>query len=322
MGTIGFVKWIRKRVGIVAGAAIAGFLLWLVGTVVSIQTTQAESVGLLFGKKVPFKEFMEASQAVTHQAILTHGDRFQQEVTNDLLEAQAWERLTYLAEAKRLKIRVSDQEVVEEIQNLFQSNGQFDRKGYETVVQYLLGTSPRAFEEGIRGTLTIRKLLDQALENPTVTEEELKKTFHEREDKIQISYLVLSQEPLAREIAESVRQDWARMKPIAKQLDAKIQRLEYFKRTEDLPELGYAGSTFGPAFSLQPGEVTGPVSSQKGWLVVKLEDQRPADEENLPAMRETLEKQITNQKRLMAYFSWYSDLRKRANLKKKLEAKS
>lgn len=300
----------------VAGCAIAGFLLWLVGTVVSIQTTQAESAGLLFGKKVPFKEFMEASQAVTHQAILTHGDRLQQEVSDDLLESQAWERLTYLAEAKRLKIRVSDQEVVEEIQNLFKTNGQFDRKGYATVVQYLLGTSPRAFEEEIRGTLTIRKLLDQALGNPTITEEELKKAFHEREDTIQVSTLVVSEEPLAREIVESVRQDWARMKSIAKQLDAKIQRLEYFKRTEDLPELGYAGSTFGSVFPLQPGEVAGPISSQKGWLVVKLEDQRPADEENLPAMRETLEKQLTNQKRLMAYFNWYSDLRKRANLKK------
>ncbi|MBI3318760.1 MAG: SurA N-terminal domain-containing protein, partial [Candidatus Omnitrophica bacterium] len=106
------MKWVRKYAVWIAGAAIGGFLLWLVGTAVSLQGMQGQAAGTLFGKAVPVSHYMKALQAVLHQNILSRGDRAGQPPSQQL-EQQAWERLILLTEARGKGIRVSDREVVE-----------------------------------------------------------------------------------------------------------------------------------------------------------------------------------------------------------------
>lgn len=179
------MKWIRKRVAWIAGAATAGMVLWLVGTAVTIQGTQPDRAGLLFGRAVPLDRYVEALQAVTHRAILTHGDRYRQAVPEAVLHAQARERLLLLEEARRRRIRISDGEVVEVLGRMplfLSEDGRFDRAAYRAVVRYSLGTTPRAFEEEVRDTLKIQELLTQAVGEPEVTEAEIDEAIRKRKE--------------------------------------------------------------------------------------------------------------------------------------------
>ena len=311
------MKWIRRRVGWIAGAAIGGFLLWLVGTVVSLRVTQAEAAGLLFGRKVPLSTYHQALEAAGHWAVLTYGDKARKEVPEEELARQAWERLILLTEAKRLKVRVSDKEVVEEIrrQSLFQRDGQFDRAGYQVIIQYSLGTTPRIFEEEFREQMTIKKLLRQVIPDPVVTEEELHKHFLQRETPIRVSTLTLSSEPLAREIAQAARQRPDQLSHAARQLGLKVISSDFFKADALLPDIGRAGIIFEPLFTMEPGQVTGPLISPKGWIVAKLEAKQPPDEKKFGELKDGLRKELTARKRMESTFAWYQNLLKRANLK-------
>lgn len=311
------MKWIRRRVGWIAGAAIAGFLLWLIGTVVSLRVTQAEAAGLLFGRKVPLSAYHQAMEAAGRWAVLNYGDKAGKEVPKEELARQAWERLMLLAEARRLQIRVSDKEVVEEIkrQPLFQRDGQFDRAGYQAIIQYSLRTNPRVFEEEFREQLIIKKLLRQAIPEPAVTEEALRKHFLQRETPIRVSTLTLPSEPLAREIAQAARQRPDQISRAAKQLGLKVASSDFFKADALLPDLGQAGVIFEPLFTMEPGQVAGPLISPKGWLVAKLEAKQPPDEKRFAETKDGLEKELTARKRLETTFLWYQDLSKRADLK-------
>ena len=313
------MRWLRKRIAWIAGTAVGGLLIWLVGSVVSIQATQSEAAGILFGKKVPIQNYLKAREAVTHQAILTHGDRFRQEVSEESLDRQAWERLVLLAEARRRGIRVSDEQVVKDLQKwpLFQKESRFDQPSYEMILRYSLGTTPRTFEEEFRELLIIDKLFTQAVAEPILTEPELRETFERREGAIRVSALIVPSEPLAREIAEASRISPDQLQRTAGQLDAAIIVPGFFRREDTVPEFDLSGSALETAFFLSPGEVAGrPIQSPKGWLVVRLEERRPPDEEKFHQTKEELDRQARSSKKLMTYMEWYQDLQSRANLKK------
>ncbi len=313
------MNWVRKQIGWVAGTTVGVMVLWLIGTGVSLRTMHVDTAGILFGRNIPLQTYLEAHQAVTHQAILRYGDKYHQQVGEAMLDRMAWERLTLLAEAKRQKIRVSDPEVIRQLQNwpIFQKNGQFDLAGYEAIVHYSLGASPRIFEEEVRQSLLIAKLEAQAAK-VSVTEKEIKEAFHRKEDSIKVRYLILPSEAAAREVAEAARQDPQQMEKCAEQWHLPIATSDFVKSTSTIPDLGAAGSVFGSAFGLEPGHTTSAIQVSKGWLIARIEERRPADEEGFPAMKEALEKEMRNQKQLMAYFTWYTDLLKRADLKTRL----
>jgi hypothetical protein len=294
---------------------------------------QGGAVGILFGRRVPIQTYLKAQQAVFHQAILIYGDRYRQQLTDEELDSQTWDWLTFLSEANRKGIRVPDEEVVKELRQLplFQTEGRFDPAAYQQIIQYL-GITRRTFEEEFRQSLMIKRMMEQVTEGITVSDEELREGFHQREDTIQVSFLRVPNEGLAREIFESARQEPDRLEKAAKQLKRKVTRTDYFKRSGKIQGSDLEPTYFSPAFSLKPKEVTGPLplpapAGQKGqagapdenWLVVRLEDRRPADEEELVPMRETLEKELLAQKRFRVTIDWYQDLFKRANLKKNVD---
>ncbi len=313
------MNWVRKHVGWVAGATVGVMVLWLIGTGVSLRTMRSDVAGVLFGRSVPLQSYQEAGQAVIHQAILSYGDKYRQQVDEAALNRMAWERLTLLAEANRQKIRVSDEEIIQQLQRwpIFQKNGQFDLAGYEAIVHYSLGTSPRLFEEEVRQSLLIAKLEAKAVQ-VSITEKELKEAFHRKEDSIRVSYLFLPSEAAARETADVLRQNPQQMEMIARQWHLPVIHSDVVTSTSPIGDLGAAESVLGQAFGLDAGQTTPALQVSKGWLIARVEEKQPSNEEKFPAMKETLEKEVRKQKQLMAYFGWYTDLMKRASLKTRL----
>lgn len=315
------MEFVRKHVGAIAGTAVGGMLLWLIASAVTIQSTQADYAGTLFGRRVPLDAHAKALEDVTRQALLQHGDDYRKRVSPGELDHRAWERLTFLAEARRKGIRVSDREVVEEIADypLFQTrDGRFDQKGYQSVIQYSLGTTPRAFEEETRENLIIAKLIRTATETVAVADREVEEAFQRREEAIRVTALAVPEEALAREAAEAARQQPDQLGRIARQMDRPLTGAGPFKRSDAVKELSASGSLFDPVFSVQPGEVCPePIRSGAEWLVVRLDEKQPADPSKLDdAGREKIKAELQEQKRVRAYLEWYLDLLQRAKLQK------
>lgn len=315
------MNWIRKHIYWIAGLAVGGMVLWLITSAVTLQSVQPESAGTMFGRSVPANDYLRSLEAVTHQAVLSYGDRFRQSVSMQELEDQAWERLLFLNEARRKGIKVSDQEVVEELRNspMFRNdNGEFDGRGYQVVMQYTLGTTPRVFEEETRQNLMIQKLIQQALGSSSVTEEELKRRFQEREGAIRLDYAVFPDLALAREAADACRALPQQLEKLAKQADSNVEETDFFKRTDTVPGLDNAALIFSNVTELQPGQAGGPFKTGPGWAVVRLKDRRPPDEKDFEQAKAAIEEELLSQKKLNNYLAWYQELLTRAKPQRKL----
>lgn|GEM_PF-2640290 len=311
----------RKYIPWIAGVAVAGMILWLITSAAILHRADTGNPGSLFGKPVTLHQYMHALEAVTHDALLRYGDQYRRQLSEDQLQDQAWERLILTAEARRQKIKITNTEVVAEIQRypLFQRpDGQFDQAGYQTVIQYSLGTNPRAFEEEVREDLMIRKLLEKSIGNPTLTEDEVREGFQRREEQLRLRFLIVPTESLAKEISDAARKDPAQFDAAAADHKLPIKKSDLFKRNETVPDLGPVGANLEPALRLEPGEVSPALPTAKGWVVAQLLERQKADESKLAASRGQLEKELLDRKRLKAYLSWYQDLIKRASPRKSL----
>jgi hypothetical protein len=205
---------------------------------------------------------------------------------------------------------------VEELRGLplFQDKeGQFDLEGYRTLVQYTLSTTPRTFEEEIRESLMIRKLLQKAISTSPVTEEEILQAFRKERTSIRICALTVPEVQLARELFHALRQDPKQLERFAQAMQASLTTTAFFKKEDQVQELSLPAQTFAALFGAEPGQVDGPFRGTEGWLVARLEEKR-VDEQAQPSEedRKRLEKELASRKQLTAYLSWYQDLLNRA----------
>ncbi len=67
------------------------------------------------------------------------------------------------------------------------------------MLRYVLRSSPRDFEEGIRGTIAFMKLYQQAASGVSVAEEELFEEYQRQNAKLQVSYVLFSPEDYKKE---------------------------------------------------------------------------------------------------------------------------
>ena len=141
---------------------IPAFTLWGFGS--AFRSKQENPpLGKLFGRSISTLEFKDAVDAVRIEALIRFGDKYQEMQQYLNFETEAINRLILLREAKIRKIKVSDKEVIEQIESypFFMAKGQFDTKNYEQNLQYGFHIQPRAFEEQVRQNMTISKLYRQ-----------------------------------------------------------------------------------------------------------------------------------------------------------------
>lgn len=188
-------KRVMKRVlWILALIIIPAFVLWGAGGL----RESRNYAGMLFGKRVKFDEYRAGFDAVKNRALLTYGSKFYELQDKLNLEEAAWEHLIMLKEAKRKKIKVSNDEVITRIASFpfFQDkSGSFDHRAYALILNGTFRTEPREFEEEMRQFIMIEKLVqgvfsdlpeptDSEIEAEIKKEEETKRELErEREEK-------------------------------------------------------------------------------------------------------------------------------------------
>ena len=169
---------------------IPAFVFWGSGSVMRSRQ-EGISLGKIYGKNISPLEYKDAMDAVKNIAILRFGDKLDEVKKYLNLEAQAWDRIILLQEAKRRKLNASDAEVVEFIENipLFERKGQFDNKIYTEMLRYVLRTPARIFEEQIRQNILLQKLYKQVVDALTITPDELKEEYRRANEEVSVSYI-------------------------------------------------------------------------------------------------------------------------------------
>jgi len=198
-------KKTAKKIWIILAILIVpAFVLWGFGGAFRSRE-ELGYVGRIFGKKIAFLEYKDAVEATRNQAIMQFGENFSEIQKYLNLEAQAWERLILLSEAKRKKTTASDQEVIEATANypFFQKHGRFNEKIYSEMLRYVFHTQPRAFEEQIRGNLILSKLYKQTTDKISIKEEEIKKEYQKTNEEISLYYIAALPTDFVKDMAPS-----------------------------------------------------------------------------------------------------------------------
>ena len=229
-------KKVAKKVLIgLAIIIIPAFVLWGAGS--SSRRGQGPSfAGTIFGKKISFEDYAKSWRAVKNDAMMRYED-FHKIYKQLDLEGQAWDRLILLHEAKRQRIKVTDKEVIDTITGfpfLIRDN-KFDNTLYEHVITNTLRTTPREFEEDMRNSLIISKLVKSSTKDVIVTEEELIQEYKEKNEKIKIVYVTQSAKDFFEkvDISENEIEDYYETKSHEFKLPERVN-IEYieFKHTD------------------------------------------------------------------------------------------
>ena len=136
-------------------------------------------IGKISGKKISTLEFKDSLSAVKNIAIMQYGENLQAIEKTLNLEALTWQRLALLGSAKKLKIKASDQEVVNQVESypFFMRQGKFDNKTYNDILRYVFHTQARIFEEQTRQNIIISKLYNKVTDGITVEDKEVREEY-------------------------------------------------------------------------------------------------------------------------------------------------
>ena len=184
---------------------IVAFAIWGAG---SAATTSRNYAGTIFDKKISPQEYGRSYSAVVNRAKMLYGDQLAKMQKFLNLEGQAWDRLILLHYAKKQGIKVSNKEVIDKVASMpfFQTEGAFDEKSYKNIVQYAFGTTPREFEESVRGDIVISKIVDSAEKDISITDEEVKGSYRFKNEKADISYILIESDSFKEGVALEERE--------------------------------------------------------------------------------------------------------------------
>ncbi len=193
------LKAIRKRTRMILWGTIILVIptFILAGALVGVRGRRLNLVASVNGKGITKEIYYKELQGLYREMQERMGDAFNEKIAKILnLEEAALNNLIgrelLLQEAKREKIRVSDEELREEIKNYpaFQKEGKFDKEAYFTLLDWL-GYTPQKFEEEVRKDISITKLKNMILEGIEISEKEIKDEYLKRNEEIKIEYLLI-----------------------------------------------------------------------------------------------------------------------------------
>lgn len=197
-------KKVAKKILIgLAFIIIPAFVLW--GAKYTTKEKGPTFAGTIFGRKVSFDEYTGSWRAVKNEAMMRYKDF--DKINNQLdLKGETWNRLILLYEADRQRIKVNNEEVIDAIMSLpfLIRDNRFDNKLYENIITNTFRTSPREFEEDIRDSLKIQKLLNNVLGALNINDGDLLQRYKDENEKIKIAYATQSPRDFADKIEIAV----------------------------------------------------------------------------------------------------------------------
>lgn len=175
---------------VIIGVMALAFVFWGIGSYKQ-ESGGPGYAGIIWGKKVSVSKFRK----IRLSCLTDIRERFQDKYSEILpyinVHNQAWLKLILLEHTKKLKITISDQEVIQTIASnpLFFKDGKFNKGVYDRILRYFFNIPAREYEEQIRDNLIIKKLYEQAAKDVTVSDEELVAAYKKDFESVSITYI-------------------------------------------------------------------------------------------------------------------------------------
>ncbi len=169
---------------------VPAFVIWNIGS--AVKNRRSGFAGKIFNKKVAWKDFTLEKHAVHNDIWMRHGDQPEQ-YTN--IDEQTWTRLIILEEAKKAKIKVSNKELLEFIKNLpVFKYAKLAPENYAMIIARVFQQTAAEFENGIRHTIMINKLMEKLTEDLIVSDAEVENAYRKEFEQASASYIVIEPE--------------------------------------------------------------------------------------------------------------------------------
>ena len=174
------MNWLRKHQRKILGFVIAGFLISTFvgfGLYITSGKSNMDTVAEVNDEKIPFQRF----NALYNQAVTMKRNN-KEDVTADTLKSMRQEVIqgliqesVFFQEADRYGFQVSDQELAVNLASYpaFQKDGKFSGQAYVNMLQTVLQTSPKDFEEAQRRQIEINHLRSFIMQGIKITDREL-----------------------------------------------------------------------------------------------------------------------------------------------------
>jgi peptidyl-prolyl cis-trans isomerase D len=176
---------------ILLGAIVLVFMFWGVG---SFQSQRTDKVAEIDGKSISLQQYQTAYNNLVEQYQRKYGAAFNEELIKSLNIKEyainmVVERSLLIREAKKLGLKVSDEELLNIIQQntVFQKNGIFDPELYKKVLKANRLT-PEQFETDYRDNMLIEKLSDIVTKSVKASDEEARKLYEWGNSAVDIEY--------------------------------------------------------------------------------------------------------------------------------------
>ena len=193
------LKFFRQNIKLVIWAIVLSFAAWGVGTLTFSKENSSPYIGSVGGEKISHKEFLmtfrfyelltraqtaqETAEKEKEKGEKKEGQETQKESAKaeplpyDQLRSLTWQEIVINREAARENIRVSDEEVRDEVFRLFSVEGSFNQGYYQAWVQNNFRGRARDFEETVRKYLVSQKIRNRILKD--VPEDQRQKRWTE-----------------------------------------------------------------------------------------------------------------------------------------------
>lgn len=290
------------------------FLFWGIGSFQRSAGKEDGNFGKIFGRKVTRQEYVDALKASQLQLRMQFGEAYEQLLKMIDLKAVTIQRLVLIQETRRRHIRITDKEVVENIEKdpSFQRNGAFDKALYESAIKYALRMTPRAYEEHVRQNLALRKLSRQAVAAPVVTDAEIRDAYKREHERIDLDYVSAIPADFAASIeikdeelkdyfsrksldfkkplsfnleyvstdkehqvtAINARLEKEPLEKIAADMGLQLKETGFFTQADPLPGIGWSQELSARLPDAKPGTVFPPLEMEKKYYILRLKERK------------------------------------------------
>lgn len=123
---------------------------------------------------------------------------------------------------------------------------------------------------------------------------------------------------LAEEILFQVKEEYKALEDVAKDYNYNLLTAKEISRKSYVEEVGRSDSFAEAAFSLEVKETGGPVKTQKGHAIIRLDALKPIDEAKFLKEKESFANTLLEKKKTDNFKNWLEGLKKKAALKNNL----
>ena len=300
---------------------LPAFVVWGAGSMGKDKQNGPKFVGTIEGKNVSFDNFAGAVSSIRCQIFLNYFNN--QKILGELLKNQsligkiAWDRLIMLKEAKRLKIKAEDKEVVSYIQShpLFLRNGKFDEQLYTYILRNNLALDPRTFEEIVRENIAMQKMNETITKDITVLDDELGAYYRAENCKFKVSYALLAEgeaingaDVILKKITDAIGKENKSFEVASTDAGLKLQEPPLFSKTDYIEGLGEALPLAAEAAGMKKDDISTPVMTRKGVIIFKLVDVEGFDQDKFDKEKTEYSKKVLELKKNMALEIWLRKL--------------